>query len=116
MAEVGRYWYNGGSGHTQDGELSVGSAAVGSYLANAWGLYDMHGNVWEWCLDWYVADLGVDPVVDPVGGDTGSHRVVRGGGWGYTARQCRSANRYPDPPSYIDLVIGFRVSLAPPVQ
>ncbi len=89
---------------------------VGTKQASAWVIYDMHGNVWEWCLDWYVADLGVDPVVDPVGGDTGSARVVRGGSWDDYARNCRSARRSSTPPSATIHRLGFRVSLAPPVQ
>lgn len=113
MAEVGRYWYNGGSGWTQDGDLSVATAAVGSYLPNAWGLYDMHGNVGEWCLDWFVADLGVDPVVDPVGGATGSNRASRGGCWYDNALACRSASRPSNPPSNSGNILGFRAAIQP---
>jgi formylglycine-generating enzyme required for sulfatase activity len=87
---------------------------VGTKQANAWGLYDMHGNVWEWTLDWYVADLGVDPVVDPVGGDMGSDRVIRGGSWYDFARFCRSADRIRSVPSNSsNSCLGFRAALAP---
>jgi formylglycine-generating enzyme required for sulfatase activity len=113
VAEVGRYWHNGGSSWSggRDEDLSVATAAAGSYLPNAWGLYDMHGNVWEWCLDWYVADLGVDPVVDPAGAATGSTRVIRGGGLNNDARACRSAIRGGITPS--GAADGFRVAFAP---
>jgi len=92
MDELGRYWYNGGSGYTPGGDTSVGSAKVGSYLPNAWGLYDMHGNVWEWCLDWYETCHAA--TTDPVGAASGSSRVVRGGAWFFVgAVECRSAHR-----------------------
>ena len=91
MAEVGRYWYNGGSGYTQNGDTSVATAKAGSYLPNAWGLYDMHGNVWEWCLDWY--ESAPAGALDPAGAASGSYRVIRGGSWNYYAGNCRSAFR-----------------------
>jgi formylglycine-generating enzyme required for sulfatase activity len=109
MAEVGRYWYDGGSAGAPESDLSAGSAEVGSYLPNAWNLYDMHGNVYEWCLDWYNADLGTDPVVDPAGGATGAGRVIRGGGWVGWAVNCRSAYRANF--STTDKNVGFRVAL-----
>ncbi|MBI2191590.1 MAG: SUMF1/EgtB/PvdO family nonheme iron enzyme [Planctomycetes bacterium] len=64
---------------------------VGKFLANAWGFHDMHGNVWEWCQDWY-AGYEQGEVTDPIG-SAGSLRVFRGGGWGYAAHNCRSALR-----------------------
>ena len=112
VSEVGRYVYNGGSGYTQDGDTSVGTAKVGSYPPNAWGLYDMHGNVWEWCLDWYGAYPGT--VTDPVGAASGSDRVERGGSWGNDARGCRSASRDADGPSGRDIYNGFRLSRSLP--
>lgn len=114
MSELGRYWHNGGSGWTQNGDTSVATAAAGSYLANAWGLYDMHGNVWEWCLDWY----GTYPetVTDPPGASSGSDRIFRSGIWNCDARSCRSANRNRINPDYRALDIGFRAALAPPGQ
>ncbi len=109
MSEVGRYWYNGGSGYTQNGDTSVATAKVGSYLPNAWGLYDMHGNVWEWCLDWYASSYP-GTVTDPSGAASGSSRVLRGGGWGSSARYCRSAYRSGYNPSYRNYYDGFRIS------
>ena len=73
----------------------VGTAKVGSYLPNAWDLYDMHGNVWEICLDLF-ASRGDDPTMagdDPVGPTAGSTRMCRGGSWNYSAADCRSARR-----------------------
>jgi formylglycine-generating enzyme required for sulfatase activity/tRNA A-37 threonylcarbamoyl transferase component Bud32 len=67
---------------------------VGEMKPNDWGLYDMHGNVWEWCSDWYDSEYyGRSPGVDPKGPDSGSLRVKRGGSWFYDAAYCRSAYR-----------------------
>jgi hypothetical protein len=82
----------------------------GKYPANAWGLYDMHGNVWEWCQDWY-GDYSCGAVTDPVGPPKGSHRVLRGGSWSDDAGHCRSAFRNSHDPSYWAFNIGLRLSL-----
>ena len=84
---------------------------VGSYPPNAWGLYDMHGNVWEWCLDWYGSYPGGE-VTDPKGPINGFKRVVRGGNWFLMGRYCRSADRMYDFPGSKDPSLGFRVVLA----
>lgn len=107
MSEVGRYWYNGGSDYVQNGNLSVATAKAGSYLPNAAGLYDMHGNVWEWCLDWYGGYPGT--VSDPAGAPSGVTRVFRGGAWVFYASDCRSACRGNDFPSYTSWNTGFRL-------
>ncbi|MBO7390923.1 MAG: SUMF1/EgtB/PvdO family nonheme iron enzyme, partial [Verrucomicrobia bacterium] len=68
-----------------------GTQEVGLKEPNAWGFYDMHGNVWEWCRDyWQREDISTEPVTDPTGPDKGSERVMRGGSWWYPAASCRS--------------------------
>ncbi|MBK8015316.1 MAG: SUMF1/EgtB/PvdO family nonheme iron enzyme [Betaproteobacteria bacterium] len=81
---------------------------VGQKAANAWGLHDMHGNVWEWCWDWY-ADYGGGSAVDPRGPSSGLRRVLRGGSWLSVARLCRSASRLGDVASRAYDYLGFRV-------
>jgi formylglycine-generating enzyme required for sulfatase activity len=87
---------------------------VGSYPPNAWGLYDMHGNVREWCSDYYDGKYYLrGPAGDPQGPETGSHRVARGGSWRDSDVLCRSAYRFNDAPVLADDHIGFRVVLVP---
>ena len=88
------------------------TAVVGSYPKNAFGLYDMHGNVWEWCRDWYdVGYYASAPDQDPQGPSSGSSRVVRGGSWDYGPNFVRSASRYSSTPGRRSNFLGFRLVL-----
>ena len=83
---------------------------VGLKKPNPWGLYDMHGNVREWCSDWYDYDNALPGGTDPVGPRQGSHRVYRGGDWGSDPEDCRSASRCYCYPSDRNDDTGFRVA------
>jgi uncharacterized protein (TIGR02996 family) len=85
---------------------------VGMYPPNAWGLFDMHGNICEWCQDWK-GDHPEGPLIDPRGPRSGKSRVLRGGSWEYSADDCRSAARDSCAPTSVNTVIGFRVVRAP---
>ena len=97
-------WYDENSGNA--------THRVGTKKANAWGFFDMHGNVWEWCADGY-GSYPSEAVTDPTGAFSGSDRVSRGGSWIYFARGCRSASRYIFDPGYRSIFLGFRVALVP---
>jgi len=94
-------WYCGNSGEK--------TRPVAQKKPNAWGLYDMHGNVWEWCKDWY-GDYPDGSVTDPKGPSSGTFRVLRAGGWGNVARGCRSALRGRSNPDNLSGDIGFRLA------
>lgn len=105
LKKLGRY-----SGNVTDGKggYSSNTTTVGSYLPNAWGLYDMHGNVIEWCLDWYSGSL-TNNVVDPKGPSSGSQRAARGGSWYNGA--VGSPNRDHNSPTYADKYYSFGIRL-----
>ena len=98
-------WYKDNSGNT--------THPVGQKPANAWGLYDMHGNVWEFCWDWY-GDYPSGAQINPVGASSESNRVLRGGSWFDSAQDVRSASRFPDTPTRRNLNLGFRVVRSAP--
>ena len=101
----GNYPYNGNAKGTYLGRTQP----VGSYAPNAWGLFDMHGNVWEWCSDWYDS-YNTSAVTNPQGPDSGSYRVLRGGSWYNYAQSCRSAYRSNRSSGYYGNYFGFRLA------
>jgi formylglycine-generating enzyme required for sulfatase activity len=113
----GNHPYVGKAKRWERGKYREETVYVKSFVPNAWGLYDMHGNVWEWCLDWYGA-YPTAAVVDPKGPSSGNNRVLRGGGWfSGGARYCRSANRFGRfAPSTRFNAVGFRLALVPVTQ
>ncbi|MBY0229309.1 MAG: formylglycine-generating enzyme family protein [Gemmataceae bacterium] len=91
------------------------TCAVGGYRPNAWGLFDMTGNVWQWCADWYAGDTYTRKRrVDPTGPADGTRRSRRGGSWYMNATQCRSAYRSSNTPTDAVQYCGFRVAMALP--
>ena len=105
-SDLGDYeWFYSNSGQT--------THPVGGKKLNAWGLFDMHGNVFEWCQDWY-GEYPIGTITDPTGADRGSRRVGRGGSWNAPARVCQSTHRLRLTPAYrFSRNFGFRVSMSP---
>ena len=96
----GSGWYDANSGDK--------THPVGQKAPNSWGLYDMHGNVWEWCSDWY-GKYSNENATNPQGASSGSDRVERGGSWLGSAHDCRAASRSYGHPNGRNYNIGFRV-------
>ncbi len=95
-------WYKDSSGRRP--------RPVGQKLPNPWGIHDMHGNVWEWCNDFYQVDYYQEsPKKNPKGPETGETKVLRGGGWSSDAEDCRSSYRYNENPGYSDVCFGYDI-------
>jgi formylglycine-generating enzyme required for sulfatase activity len=113
------YWDSGDPYETGDfpwttpvGYYDASQIPAGSDMANGYGLYDMTGNLWEWCNDWYDENYyDVSPYDNPTGPASGSYRVFRGGGWGSLAAYCRVAYRLGDGPAGRYSIVGFRIVL-----
>jgi len=96
----------------QPGEARGRALTVASFPANAWGIHDMHGNVWEWTADWH-GELPVTPVTDPTGPARGTHRVIRGGSYLFDADSARCGLRYTHEPPDDGPSLGFRIVAEP---
>ena len=102
-AKLGEYaWFDKNAGRR--------AQPVGQKLPNPWGLYDICGNVWQWCNDFYKVDYYQQaPRQDPKGPDEGQTKVVRGGAWRFAADTCRSGYRYNENPGYADVCFGYDI-------
>ncbi|MBR6587464.1 MAG: formylglycine-generating enzyme family protein [Kiritimatiellae bacterium] len=116
---LGRYLKNPVTNATSSPDSAIapangGTAIVGSYAPNAWGLYDMNGNVWEWCLDWFANDIKA--LNGTVNTASGASRILRGGGWSHEAGSCRAATRNGYSPATRQGNFGFRVACTAGLQ
>ena len=114
LDSVGWYWYNVCNNGVTGSAANSGKAGYGTHIIkqktpNALGLYDMSGNVWEWCWDWYSNSVGTGSVTDPCGASSGSRRVGRGGSWNPSAGLCSVSNRIGSDPSGRWSDHGFRL-------
>ena len=103
-------WYSVNSSSLGSSNENFGTHVVKTKAPNELGLYDMSGNVWEWCYDWY-GSYSSGAQTDPTGATSGSYRVLRGGSWNYDAEGCRVALRGSNTPTSRDYSIGFRLAL-----
>ena len=105
-------WYWGSIPSQTSGITGYGTQPVATKAPNELGIYDMSGNVWEWCQDWYSDSYYSSSVINnPTGPTSGSVRVCRGGGWSYNATYCRVAYRGGHTPTYAYYYLGFRLAL-----